>query len=45
LKLSAESDSIFFDTDDGTRFHFKNQNGTTTGFSVDRFEAHKIENK
>ena len=44
LLLKPESDSIFFDIDDGTRFHFQFESGICTGFDADRFHAVRLEN-
>jgi hypothetical protein len=45
LLLKPENDSIFFDVDDGTRFHFKFQDDMCTGFDVDGFTAMRLEEK
>ena len=42
LKLQPESDSVFFDSDDGTRFYFKFDNDVVTAFDVERFKAIRI---
>jgi hypothetical protein len=41
LKLKAESDTIFFDKNDGTRFTFHMKDDLITGFGVQRFQAVK----
>jgi len=45
LLLKPENDSIFFDVDDGTRFHFKFHDDICTGFDVDGFTANRLEEK
>ncbi len=42
LRMKAESDTIFFDLDDGTPFTFTIQDDSVTGFSVQRFQAIRV---
>lgn len=42
LIMKAESDTVFFHTDDGTSFRFTFEDDSVTGFNVQRFTARRI---